>query len=72
MLYYLCVTNAVCVALYVLYGVIQCMCPPSIQVVLDIGCGTGILSMFAARAGAKAVFGVDQSNILYKAMDIVR
>ena len=42
------------------------------KVVLDVGCGTGILSMFAARAGAKRVFGVDQSNIIYKAMDIVK
>jgi protein arginine N-methyltransferase 3 len=40
--------------------------------VLDIGCGTGILSMFAAKAGAARVVGVDCSDILYSAMDIVR
>ncbi|XP_056014170.1 protein arginine N-methyltransferase 3-like isoform X2 [Ostrea edulis] len=42
------------------------------KVVLDVGCGTGILSMFAARAGAQKVIGVDQSEIVYQAMDIVR
>lgn len=42
------------------------------QVVLDVGCGTGILSMFAAKAGAKHVIGIDQSDIIYQAMDIVR
>jgi len=42
------------------------------KVVLDIGCGTGILSMFAARAGARHVIGIDQSEIIYQAMDIVR
>ncbi|KAM9301705.1 protein arginine N-methyltransferase 3 [Gastrophryne carolinensis] len=42
------------------------------KVVLDVGCGTGILSMFAAKAGAKKVIGVDQSEILYQAMDIIR
>ncbi|XP_068596576.1 protein arginine N-methyltransferase 3 [Brachionichthys hirsutus] len=42
------------------------------KVVLDVGCGTGVLSMFAARSGAKKVLAVDQSEIIYQAMDIVR
>lgn len=40
--------------------------------VLDVGCGTGILSMFAVKAGASHVVAVDQSNIIYQAMDIAR
>lgn len=42
------------------------------KTVLDVGCGTAILSMFAAKAGAVKVYGIDQSDVLYKAMDIVR
>ncbi|KAJ2547906.1 Nuclear SAM-dependent mono-and asymmetric methyltransferase [Coemansia sp. RSA 1933] len=42
------------------------------KVVLDVGCGTGILSMFAAKAGAKHVIGVDMSNIIDKAKLIVK
>jgi len=41
------------------------------KIVLDVGCGTGILSMFAAKAGAKHVIGVDMSSIVEHARTIV-
>ena len=43
------------------------------KTVLDLGCGTGILSMFCADLGkASRVIGVDMSEALHFAMDIVR
>lgn len=40
--------------------------------VLDVGCGTGILSLFAAKSGAKRVLAVDASDIAQKAREIVK
>jgi protein arginine N-methyltransferase 1 len=42
------------------------------KIVLDVGCGSGILSMFAAKAGAKLVIAVDMSNIINQAIEIVK
>lgn len=42
------------------------------KVVMDIGCGTGILSMFAAKAGARKVIGVECSGIVTHAREIVK
>ncbi|KAJ3110055.1 Protein arginine N-methyltransferase 3 [Phlyctochytrium bullatum] len=40
------------------------------KIVLDVGCGTGILSMFAAKAGAKKVYAVDKSDFLERAKKV--
>ena len=42
------------------------------KVVLDVGCGTGILCMFAAKAGARKVIGIDCSGIIEHAERIVK
>jgi protein arginine N-methyltransferase 3 len=41
-------------------------------VVLDVGCGTGILSLLAAKSGAKHVYAVDASDIAERAEQIVK
>jgi len=42
------------------------------KVVLDVGCGTGVLSIFCAFAGATRVYAVDASDIALQAVEIVR
>lgn len=42
------------------------------KIVLDVGCGTSILSMFAAQAGSSRILSIDQSDVIYCAMEIAR
>ncbi|CAH2042309.1 unnamed protein product, partial [Iphiclides podalirius] len=42
------------------------------RVVMDVGCGTGILSLFCAQAGAKKVYAVEASNIAIIAKEIIK
>jgi len=42
------------------------------KTVLDVGCGTGILCMFASQAGASHVYGIDCSSIIDKAREIIK
>ena len=42
------------------------------DVVLDVGTGTGILAMFAAKAGARKVYAIDVTDIAEIATDLVK
>ncbi len=42
------------------------------KVVVDFGCGSGILSIFAAQLGAAKVYCVEKSKIREKAEKVIR
>jgi len=42
------------------------------KIVLDIGAGTGILSIFAAKAGAKHVYAIENAEIAIFAEEIIK
>ena len=42
------------------------------KIVMDIGSGTGVLSIFAAKAGAKRVYAVENAGISAVSEEIIR
>ena len=43
-----------------------------VQVVIDIGAGSGILSFFAVQAGARKVYAVEASSIAEQCAELVK
>ena len=41
------------------------------DVVLDLGCGIGIFAVLAARAGARRVYAVDETDVVHYAKRVV-
>ncbi|CAH0724384.1 unnamed protein product, partial [Brenthis ino] len=42
------------------------------KIVMDVGCGTGILSIFCAQAGAKKVYAIEASKLAFLARETVK
>lgn len=42
------------------------------KTIMDVGCGSGILSLFAARAGAKEVIAIDASDVADRAKENIK
>lgn len=42
------------------------------KIVMDVGCGTGILSIFCAQAGAKKVYAVEASKLANLAKEVIK
>jgi predicted RNA methylase len=42
------------------------------KIVMDIGAGTAILSLFAAKSGAKQVYAIENAEIALFARDIIK
>ena len=41
------------------------------KIVMDVGCGSGILSLFAAQAGARKVYAIEASNMAESARKLI-